>query len=169
MNTNLESIGKQVFPRRGSGRARLDLVAKFGERFRRVYVDEYAVGIHLDLADQLGMLPDQVLGADIAGQLRHFGEKAPGPQYRVAALAATGRDDDRAAFQRVETGDQPVDIAPGDQRHVAEADDDAVDIVRQRGEPAFQRCGQSFGEGRVVHALDRQFAERTVDRIGLVA
>src|SRR3954451_22980608 len=105
MDTNLEGIGKAVFPRRGSGGARLDLAAKFGERLRRVYIDEYAVGVHLDLADQLGMLADQVLGADIAGQLGHLGEKALSPQDRVAALAAAGRDDYGAAFQRIERGD----------------------------------------------------------------
>ena len=58
-------------------------------------------------AHQLGMLADQVLGADIAGQFGHLGDEALGPQHRVAALAAAGRHDDGAALQRVEGGDQP--------------------------------------------------------------
>ena len=59
--------------------------------------------------------------------------------------------------------------AAGDQRHVAEADDGAVEIGRQRGEAAFQRGRQALGEFGVAHPLDRQFAERGIDRVGLVA
>ena len=85
------------------------------------------------------MLADQVLGADIARQLGHLGDEALRPQHRVAALAAADRHDNRAAFERVEGGDQPVEIAARDQGHVAEADDDAVDILGQCREPGFQR------------------------------
>ena len=42
---------------------------------------------HLDFAHQVGMLADQMLGADIAGELGHLGKEAPRPQHRVAALA----------------------------------------------------------------------------------
>src|SRR5438874_13784964 len=56
-----------------------DLVAQTGEGVRRVDVDEDAVAVHLDLADDLGMLADQVLGADIARQLGHLGDEALRP------------------------------------------------------------------------------------------
>jgi len=39
--------------------------------------------------------------------------------FVLAALAAARRDDDRAALQRVERGDQPVEIAAGELEHLA--------------------------------------------------
>ena len=67
------------------------------------------VALGLDLDHGAGMLADQVAGADIARDRLHLGEEAHGPQDRVAALAAPGRDHDAAALDRVEGGDQAVD------------------------------------------------------------
>jgi len=46
---------------------RLSLFSDGTERVGRVDVDEDGIVVHLDLGDELGMLADQVLGADIAG------------------------------------------------------------------------------------------------------
>ena len=123
---------------RGPNAAEFAFARSAVERFRRVDVDEDRVVVHLDLGDQLGVFADQVPGADIAGDPGHLGEEAAGPQYRVAALAMPGRHDDGAALERVEGGDQPVDMPAGDERHVAEADE-----RRRRDRPAAPRCRAS--------------------------
>ena len=69
-----------------------------GERLGRVDVGDRGLARHLDLADEVGMLADQVLGAGVAGQFGHLGEEAARPQHRIAALAADRRHADRAAL-----------------------------------------------------------------------
>ena len=122
-----------------------------GERLWRINVDEDGVVVHLDFGDELGVLADQVLGADIAGELGHFGKEPLRPEDRVAALAVTGRNDDGSALERVERRDQPVEMPARNERHVAEANEDPVEIGRQCGKTA----GSSHGESpsRAVHAL----------------
>ena len=43
--------------------------------FRSPNLDENGIVIHLYFGDKLGVLADQMLGADIAGEPCHFGEK----------------------------------------------------------------------------------------------
>ncbi len=69
------------------------------------------VVLHLDLDHLLGVLADQVAGADVAADLAHLGHEAGREQHRIAALAAHRRHDDGAPLERVEGGDQPVDLA----------------------------------------------------------
>src|SRR5665213_4288574 len=75
------------------------------ERLRRVDVGEHAVARHLDLGDRFGIRPDQMAGADIAGDLAHLRDKALGPQHRIAALAVARRHDDGAALDGIERAD----------------------------------------------------------------
>lgn len=56
-------------------RARLHLLAEFGERLRGIDIDKDRVVIHLDLGDQVGMLLDQFASALIAGQRHHLGDE----------------------------------------------------------------------------------------------
>ena len=49
----------------------------------------------------------------------------------------------KRALLRIEGRDQPVDQRRIDLRHVAEADDRAVDIVRQRGDAGLERGGEA--------------------------
>jgi hypothetical protein len=135
-----DTAGPSLSRNAGEGlrRARLQLVPECGEGVGGVDIDEDSVRIHLDFIDEVGVLADQVLGADVARKFGHFGKKPAGPQDRVAAFSPAGRHDDRAPFQWIERGDQPVEVAPGNQRHVAEADDDPIGIGRQRRYPPFQ-------------------------------
>ena len=67
------------------------------QRFRRVDVSEDGV-VDITFADEIGMLADQMLGADIAGEIGHGSKEPPVPQHRITALAVPGRDADRAAL-----------------------------------------------------------------------
>jgi hypothetical protein len=54
---------------------RLSLFSHGLERVGCVDVDQDGIVVHLDLGDELGMLADQVLGADIARELGHLGKE----------------------------------------------------------------------------------------------
>ena len=49
------------------------------ERTRRIDIDQHRVVGHGDLADEIGMLADEVPGAGVAVDLRHLREELPGP------------------------------------------------------------------------------------------
>ena len=136
-----------------------------GKRFGRVDVGDGGLAGHLDLADEVGVLADQVLGAGVARNLGHLGEEAAIPQHRVAALAADGRDADRAALDGAERCHQPVEQRRVDARHVAELHDRGVDILAQCSDAGAHRSAETVGEigiGDETQALLR--ADRLFDR-----
>ena len=99
---------------------------------------------------------DQVARADVAFDRHQVGKEAPRPQHRIAALALDGRHHHQRAALRIEGGDQPVDQARIDLRHVAEADDRAVGIRRHRRDAGLERGAEALGEIRIVHEPHRQ-------------
>ena len=136
-----------------------------GERLGRVDVGDRGLAGHLDLADEVGVFADQVLGAGVARYLGHLGEEAAVPQHGVAALAADGRDADRAALDRAEGRHQPVEQRRVDARHVAELHDRGIDLLAQRGDAGAHRGAETVGEigiGDETQALLR--AGRLFDR-----
>src|SRR6516165_8665441 len=76
------------------------------ERLGRVDIDEDGIVVHLDFSDELGMLANQMLCSDIAGELGHLREEPLCPQDRITTFPIPGRDDDRATFKRVERRNQ---------------------------------------------------------------
>src|SRR3546814_1133155 len=89
-------------------------------------------------------------GAGVAGDLLHLGEEAPREEHGVAALALPGRHADGTALDRVESGDEAVDDGGREARHAAEADEHAVEVVRQRAEATAQRGGGAAGAVGIV-------------------
>ena len=65
--------------------------------------------------------------------------------------------------------DQAVDQGGIDLRHVAETDDGAVDVRRQRGDAGLERGAEPVGEMRIVHEPDRQAGKRRLDPLALMA
>src|SRR3984893_18932715 len=63
------------------------------ERFGCVDIDKDGVIVHLDLGDELGVLADQVLGPDIAGERDHLGKEPARAEDRAAAVTPPRRDD----------------------------------------------------------------------------
>src|SRR5258707_145572 len=109
------------FPRQ---RGRFEFIPRFlglqlrrsreaGESLGRVDIREDAVAVHLDLDDQPGMGGDHVAGADIPGNARELREEAARQPHGDAALRVPGRHANTAAFERVEGGDEAVDLAGG--------------------------------------------------------
>ena len=87
-----------------------------------------AVSVERHFGHRLGIAPDQMPRADVAVERHQLGEKAPRPDHRIAALAVDGRHHHQRAALGIEGGDQLVDQRRADLRHVAEADDRAVDV-----------------------------------------
>ncbi len=83
-------------------------------------------------------------GANIAFDGQYFGKEAPRPEHRIAALARVGGDADGAILARIEGRDQPVDQHRRHVGHVAEQDQGAVAIGRQRAQTALERCAQTL-------------------------
>lgn len=139
------------------------------ERLGRVDVDQDRVVVAGHLAHLIGVLADQVAGAGVAGHRGHLGEEAARPEHRVAALAAMRRQADGGALRRREGVDQRVDQRAGHARHVAQADDGAVDVVWQRGEAGPQRGAEPFGVVGAVDEFGAAIGQRRADLRRLVA
>ena len=107
--------------------------------------------------------PRSDAGADIAADGHHLRQEFPGPEHRIALLAAEGRHDDGAAFLRIEGGHQPVDHPAADQRHVAEADHHPLDLLGHGGEAGAQAGGKSLGIVLGMGEADRPAGQRLLD------
>lgn len=96
----------------------------------RVDVGEGCIVGHRDFADGVFVFADEVFRTGVAFYFAHGVEPVAAPEDGVAALAGDGRDTDGAAFFGVEGGDQFFEMGTTDVRHVAEADEGAVGILR---------------------------------------
>ena len=73
----------------------------------------------LTLDGLVAMLADQMARAGIAGNPANGVEKAASPKHRIAAFTAKVGGTHGAVFDRVEGGDQLVDVLAGDARHLS--------------------------------------------------
>ncbi|OIQ67953.1 hypothetical protein GALL_504660 [mine drainage metagenome] len=96
------------------------------------------------------MLRNQVAGADIAVERHQFVEEAARPQHRIAATAVADGDRDQIAAIGRKGVDQVVDQLRRDHRHVAETDQRAIGIVRNRSYAGLHGAREPFGEIRVT-------------------
>ena len=138
------------------------------ERFRRIDVGQRRGAGERHFGHGLGIAADQVARADVAFDRHEIGEEAARPHHRIAALAVDGRHHDERAVVGIEGADQAVDQGCIDLRHVAETDDGAVGLRRQRGDAGFERGAEPVGEMRIVHEFDRQAGERRLDLVALM-
>ena len=77
-----------------------------------------------------------------------------------------GGHDDCPAFKRVERRDQAVEVPAGNQRHVAEADNHTIEVIRERGDAAY--LGEPVSQ--TEHALQAAWAaEKTGADSALIA
>ena len=113
---------------------------------------------HLDLAHEIGVLADQVLGARIARELHHLREEAARPQHRIAALAGDRRHADRAALDGTEGGDQPIWFS-------VEEDDGRLELAMwvTRKDVSLKPGDQYVVDGVTFHESERGRASYTTE------
>ena len=92
----------------------------------------------------------------------HLGEIGRAPKDGIAPFAPVHRNADRLA--RRERAYERVKVADLDLRHVAQQDQRAIAIRRQRLEARPQRGAQAIGEGGIVHDDHIQAASASATR-----
>ncbi len=149
-----------------SGRRR---AGQGGQLFRRVEVAQHGILAHLHLRDRIQVTAEQEARAGIAGDAEDLGEEAPVPQHRVALLAAEGGQHDQPSLVAVIGVEQAIDDPPGDQRHVAEADDRGGAVLGHRGDARLEARRESLRVVGRVHEAHGLARERLFDLLGLMA
>ena len=89
----------------------------------------------------------------------HLLDVTPRPQHRVAPLALICGHANGASFERIEGGDQLVDVPGHHPRHIAQTHQYAVDIVGKRRQAAPQRRTEPTGVVGVLDGDDIALAE----------
>jgi hypothetical protein len=142
-------------PGRSFRESALDCGFDADERLRRVDVDQRGLALERDFDHRLAVADDEVARAHIAFDRHQLGKEPPRPQHRIAPPALDGRHHDERAAVGIEGGDEAVDQARINLRHVAQADDRAVGVRRHGGDASAQRRAQPLGKVRIVNELDR--------------